>query len=202
MNIHQIDEFCWIKSACPVSAHGIGGRAAGSADCGQTLDSMAVEWTFADGAKATHVIRWLANCFDDCTTFVHGTQRMAQFPGSAHPGPVAIHKDQRAATDNLAWRAKPDEFSAWQNEWNVLLEAIRKDKPHNEAKRAAMSNLADLMGRAAAHSGKVITWEEAMASNFQFCPDIDRLNAESPAPVQADAQGRYPAPVAGKWVEM
>ena len=30
----------------------------------------------------------------------------------------------------------------------------------------------------------------------------DKLTVDSPAPVQADAQGRYPAPVPGKWVEI
>ena len=40
---------------------------------------------------------------------------------------------------------------------------------------------------------KRITWDEAMASNFQFCPNVDALTVNSPAPVQADAQGRYPA---------
>ncbi len=202
MNIHQIDEFCWIKNAYPISAHGVGGRAADSTDCGQTLDSIAVEWTFADGTKATHVVRWLANCFDDCTTYVHGTKCAAQFPGSAHPGPVCIHKDQRMTSDNTSWRAKRDEFSAWQEEWNVLLDAIRQDKPHNEAKRAALSNLADLMGRAAVHSGRIVTWDEMMASNFQFCPNIDQLGGDSPPPVRADEQGRYPAPVPGKWTEV
>ena len=33
MNIHQIDEICWIKDAWPVSAHGIGGRAVNNIDC-------------------------------------------------------------------------------------------------------------------------------------------------------------------------
>jgi hypothetical protein len=28
------------------------------------------------------------------------------------------------------------------------------------------------------------------------------LTVDSPAPVQADDQGRYPAPVPGKWVEV
>lgn len=202
MNIHQIDEFCWIKNAWPVSAHGISGRAANSTDHGQTLDSVAVEWTFADGTKATHTVRWLPNCHDECTTYVHGTKCAAHFPGSAHAGRVLIHKDQRIATDNIAWRAKLDEHSAWQNEWNVLLEAIRKGKPHNEAKQAAFSNMADLMARAAAHTGKIVTWDEMMASSFQFCPNIDSLTETSPAPVQADAQGRYPAPVPGSWVEV
>ena len=93
-------------------------------------------------------------------------------------------------------------MNPWQAEWDVLLSAIRNDQPHNEARRAALSNLGAIMGRAAVHSGKTITWEEALASNFQFCAKVDELNADSPAPVQADAQGRYPAPVPGKTVEI
>ncbi|MEK7784608.1 MAG: hypothetical protein AAB658_04155, partial [Chloroflexota bacterium] len=37
--IHQIDECFWIKDYWPVSAHGVGGRFAGSAGCSQNLDS-------------------------------------------------------------------------------------------------------------------------------------------------------------------
>lgn len=55
---------------------------------------------------------------------------------------------------------------------------------------------------AAVHTGKLITWEEAMASDFQFCPNAEGLTADSPAPVQADARGRYPAPVPGQTVEI
>ena len=46
MNIHQIDEICWIKGQWPVTAHAVGGRAANSADHGQGLDSFSIEWTF------------------------------------------------------------------------------------------------------------------------------------------------------------
>ena len=84
----------------------------------------------------------------------------------------------------------------------MLLDAIRKDRPHNEAKRAALSNLADIMGRAAVHSGKIITWDEAMASNFQWVADIDSMNENTPPPVRCDAQGRYPVPVPGQWSEI
>ena len=202
MDIHQIDEICWIKDAYPVSAHGIGGRAVNSADCSQNLDSFSVEWTFADGTKATDVVRYLPNCHNEFATYVHGTKCAAQFSGSGHAGTVLTYKDQRIAPDNAAWRANPEQFSPWQAEWNALLEAIRNDRPHNEAKRAALSNLADIMGRAAIHSGKLITWDEAMVSNFQFCPNIDSLTNDSAPPVQADAQGRYPVPIPGNWTEI
>lgn len=202
MNIHQIDEICWLKDAYPVTAHGIGGRAANSTDCGQGLDSFTIEWTFPDGTKAYDVVRWLPNCHTEFATFLHGTKCAAQFSGVSHEGVVHTYKDQRCERSNIAWRAPKEPITPWQAEWDNLLDAIRKDKSHNEAKRAALSNLADIMGRAAVHSGKVVTWDEAMASNFQFCPNIDQLTDDSPPPVVEDAQGRYPVPVPGKWTEL
>jgi hypothetical protein len=133
---------------------------------------------------------------------VHGTKCAAQFSGPSHIGTVHTYKDQRCTRDNIAWKAEPEPFTPWEAEWNNLLDAIRKDKPHNEAKRAGLSNLADMMGRAAVHMGKIVTWDEVMASNFQFCPNIDNLTEDSPPPVKEDAQGRYPVPVPGKWIEL
>lgn len=202
MNIHQIDEICWIKDAWPATAHGVGGRAANNTDCGQGLDSFTVEWTFPDGTKALDVVRWLPNCHTDFATYIHGTRCAAQFSGPNHEGTVHIYKDQRCERAHIAWRAPREPVTPWQAEWDDLLQSIRQDRPHNEARRAALANLADLMGRAAVHMGRVITWEEAMASNFQFCPHIDQLTDDSPPPVQADAQGRYPVPVPGEWVEI
>ncbi len=202
MDIHQIDEICWIKDAWPVSAHGISGRAANRTDRGQNLDSFTIEWTFPDGTKAFDIVRWLPNCHTEFATWIHGTKCAAQFSGPVHEGLVHIYKDQRCANDNIAWRAPREPISPWQAEWDVLLDDIRRDRPHNEAKRAALSNLADIMGRAAAHSGKIITWDEAMASNFRFCPAIDSLTDDSAPPIQADSQGQYPVPVPGQWTEI
>ncbi len=202
MNIHQIDEICWLKDAWPVSAHGICGRAADSTDRGQNLDSFTIEWTFPDGTKAYDVVRWLADCHNEFATYLHGTRCAAQFSGNVHEGTVHTYKDQRCANDNIAWRAPRETVTPWQAEWDVLLDAIRQDRPHNEARRAALSNLADIMGRAAAHSGKVVTWDQAMASDFRFCPNIDSLTDDSLPPIQANDQGRYPVPVPGQWTEI
>jgi predicted dehydrogenase len=202
MNIHQIDELCWLKDAWPVTAHGIGGRVANSTDCSQNLDSFTIEWTFADGTKAFDTVRWVPKCHEEFATYIHGTKCAAQFSGSHHLGTVHTYKTQRCSSDNIAWRAPKEEVTPWQAEWNALLEAIRQDKPHNEARRAAQSNLADLMGRAAVHMGRVITWDEMLASTFSFCPSIDQLTADSAPPIVADVQGRYPVPVPGQWVEV
>ena len=58
------------------------------------------------------------------------------------------------------------------------------------------------MGRAAVHTGQIVTWEEMMKSDFQFCDYLDRLNADSPPPVKADANGQFPVPVPGRWKEV
>jgi predicted dehydrogenase len=203
MNIHQIDELCWLKDDWPVSAHGIGGRIANSTDRSQNLDSMSIEWTFADGTKATDCMRWLGgHCHAEFATYVHGTKCAAQFSGQTHRGTVRIYKDQRIHDDNIAWEAPEEKYNPWDAEWNVLLDSIRNDKPQNEAKRAAYSNIADLMGRAAVHSGKIITWDDVMSSNFQFCPDIENMDYDTPPPLQPDAEGYYPVPVPGVWSEV
>ena len=73
---------------------------------------------------------------------------------------------------------------------------------HGVGGRAAESNLTDIMGRAAIHSGKSTTWDQAMASNFQFCPNIDEMDYDTTPPIQPDAAGRYPVPVPGQWSEL
>jgi predicted dehydrogenase len=202
MDIHQIDEICWLKDAYPVSAHGVGGRVANSQDNSQNLDSFSIEWTFADGTKAYDVVRWIPHCYDEFATYVHGTKCAAQFSGPIHLGTVHTYKDQRCSADNIAWKAEDEHYNCWQAEWNDLLDNIHHDRPQNEAKRAALSNLADIMGRAAVHSGKVITWDEAMKSEFRHCPGIDHMTDDSQPPIQPDAQGRYPVPVPGVWSEI
>jgi predicted dehydrogenase len=200
--IHQIDECFWIKDAWPIAAHGVGGRFAGSTDCSQNLDSYSIEYTFADGTKAMVTGRYIPECVSDFATYLHGTKCAAQFSGNIHAPTSQTYKDQRIAAGNVAWKPKKETVNPWQAEWNVLLGAIRNDRPHNEARRAALSNLGAIMGRAAVHTGKIVTWEEAMASKFQFCPDVAKLTADSPAPVRANAEGRYPAPVPGAWKEI
>ena len=200
--IHQVDECCWLMDAWPVSAHGMGGTVPRSTDASQNFDHYAIEYTFPNGAKALVEGRFWANCHNEFATFAHGTRCAGQFSGDIHAATVMIHKDQRIQPENVAWQPPEEKVSPWQAEWDDYLEAIRKDTPYNETERSALSNLVGIMGRAACHSGRIITWEEAKASNFLFCAHIDELNEKSDPPLRPDAEGRYPAPIPGKWSEI
>jgi hypothetical protein len=145
--------------------------------------------------------RYISHTEDDFSTYIHGTKCAAQFSGNIHAPTTHLYKDQRVRADNIAWRPPRETVSPYVQEWNVLLDAIRRDRPHNELPRSAHSNLAAIMGRAAVHMGRTITWDEALASDFQFCKSVE-FTDQSPAPVRADAQGRYPVPVPGAWTEI
>ena len=88
-------------------------------------------------------------------------------------------------------------MNPYRAEWQILMDAIRQDTPHNEGRRAGEANLATLMGRMAVHTGRYVTWDEAMNSNFEYLADIDNMNENTPAPVQAGSDGTYDAPQPG-----
>ncbi len=199
--IHQIDECCWIKDAWPVSVVGMGGRAPNSRDCGQNIDVYSMEYTFADGTKAFCGFRRIDKARDDFATYIHGTKCAAQFSGNVHAATVNMYKDQRIEKGGIAWTPTPDAYSPWQYEWNDFIANIRNDRPHNECKRAVYSDLTTLMGRAACHTGQEVTWDQIMASDFQFCDYLDQLGPDSPVPVKADETGQFPVPVVGQWSE-
>lgn len=200
--IHQIDECCWLMDSWPVSCHGMGGREVGSNDHGQNMDVYSLEYTFADGRKAFCGFRRAMNGHSEFATFVHCAKKAGQFSGNVHAATVHMFKDQRIANDNIEWSPEPDQFSPWVYEWRDFITSIRTDRPHNECRRAVYSDFATLMGRAAAHYNRVVTWDEVFNSQFQFCDYLDELNYDSPAPVQADENGYFPAPVAGQWTEL
>lgn len=199
--IHQIDECCWIKDAWPVSAIGMGGRLPTSTDYGQNLDVYSMEYTFADGTKAFCGFRRMQKTRNDFATYIHGTKCAAQFSGNVHAATVHMFKDQRINKDNISWTPTADAFSPWQYEWNHFIDSIRNDKPHNEARRAAYSDLTTLMGRAACHTGQEVTLDQMMQSRFKFCDYLADLSADSPVPVKADEDGQFPLPLPGQWTE-
>jgi len=197
---HNIDVACWTKGAWPVSAQGMGGRC--YPEAGNLFDHYAVEYTFADGTKLFAFSRHMTGCWETYSDYAHGTKGSAVIMTNLSTPNPRIYKGHRMVDEDLVWKYPQPDCNPYHQEWQVLLDAIRQDKPHNEAKRAAEANLTALMGRMAVHTGQFVTWEQAMNSNFQFVKDIDHMTFDSPAPIQAGPDGIYPCPQPGQTKEL
>jgi hypothetical protein len=108
-----------------------------------------------------------------------------------------IYKSQQMVQDQVVWEYGQPDLNPYRAEWQILVDAIRQDTPHNEGRRAGEANLATLMGRMATHTGRYVTWEEALNSNFEYIADIDKMTENTPAPIQAGPDGMYAAPQPG-----
>jgi predicted dehydrogenase len=196
--IHQIDECSWMKGSWPERAQALGGRHYRGKNVDQNLDTYSVEYTYPDGTKLFYYGRQMPNCHNEFASYAHGAKGSAIISTSAHtPGRVRTFKGHNLTPENQLWAYPQPEKSPYQLEWDDLVEAIRGDKPYNEAQRGAEASLVTSMGRMAAHTGKIITYKEMLECEHEFAPDVDKFAADSPAPVLANADGAYPAPQPG-----
>jgi myo-inositol 2-dehydrogenase / D-chiro-inositol 1-dehydrogenase len=99
--------------------------------------------------------------------------------------------------ENQLWRNQGPGCDHYQREHNLLFEAIRQNKPYNEAERCAKAAMVGILGRMAAESGQEITWEKALASDLELAPGLDKLTWDSDAPVMPDKDGKYPVAMPG-----
>jgi predicted dehydrogenase len=203
--IHHVDHLCWMKDAWPIKAQALGGRhyrqdPDGQPYVDQNFDSYSVEYTFADGAKMYMDGRCINGCNDIYSSYAHGSKGLAIVSKSSDCGfPSSIFKGQNPQRSNLLWTSPnlPDQMDPYTNEWNDLMEAIRNDKPYNEAALGVQASLVSSMGRMAAHTGQEITYDDMLNCEHEFAPDVDKFTANSPAPLLASADGKYPVPMPG-----
>jgi predicted dehydrogenase len=164
----------------------------------QNFDHYSVEYTFADGARLFVNARNMRGCYGQFASYAHGTQGSAVISTEMHrPARCRIYKGQNTVESDLVWAFPQPEPNPYQLEWDHLIDAIRQDKPFNEARRGAEASLAQIMGRMACHTGQVFTWEEALNHTHEFAPNMDKLTVDSPAPLPAGPDGKYPLPQPG-----
>jgi predicted dehydrogenase len=196
--IHNIDECCWIKNAWPVEAQATGGRHYRGNSIDQNFDHYSVEYTFDDGSKLYLDGRTIAGCHNEFASFAHGSKGSAVISTAGHvPSRARIYKGQRQSKSDLVWAYPQPEKNPYQLEWDHLVEAILQDKPYNEVERGTEASLVTAMGRMAAHTGRVITRDEIVNCEHEFAPTVDQLSYDTPAPLLANAEGKYAIPLPG-----
>ncbi len=203
--IHIIDHQGWMKNQWPVKAQALGGRhykvsPDGVAYVDQNFDIYSVEYTYSDGTKFFFDGRCMNGCQEIYTSTLQGSKGMGIASSKGDCGlPSSLYKSQAASPENLIWESKisPEERDPYQNEWNDLVDAIRDDKPYNEVKRGVEASLVSSMGRMAANTGREITFDEMLNCEHEMAPGVESFTMDSPAPLLADATGRYPVPQPG-----
>ena len=185
-HIHNIDIINWVKGGYPVRAQGQGGcEVRKGPDYGEIFDHHFVEFEYEDGTRLSSQCRHIRDCWNSVSEHVVGTN------GSAS---ISSHLIRPKAGPEWSFRERAKD--PYQVEHDVLFDAIRNDKPHNDAEMGAKSTMTAILGRMATYSGQMIEWKEAINSNINLLPERfawDALPKSLP-----DANGLYKLPVPGQ----
>lgn len=93
------------------------------------------------------------------------------------------------------WKYRGPKPNPYQVEHDVLFDAIRNDRPHNEAECGAITTMTAIMGRMATYSGKMVKWDDAIKCNISLAPN--RYAWDGTPSVVPGKDGLYPCAMPG-----
>jgi predicted dehydrogenase len=193
-HVHNIDVINWIKGGYPIRAQGVGGRQSRNKKIhGQIFDHHSVEYEYADGSILSSMCRQNPGTYTNISEHVVGTKGQ----GDLHDGRQGF---TITGVNPWQFRLKQAEIGH-QLEHFDWFDAIRHDKPYNEAEAGAKTTLTAIMGRMATYSGKMVSWDEAMNSRLQLVPD-GPLDWNTVPPIVPDPDGWYPVAMPGSTVAL
>ncbi len=186
-HIHNIDIGNWVKKGHPVKAQGQGGRLVRTGlDHGEIYDHHFVEFEYEDGSRILSQCRHIPDCMNRVSEAFHGTSGTAPSPGELYD----------ASGSAIFRHNSKDDPNPYQVEHDELFAAINAGEfQYADTENGAIATMSSILGRMATYSGKVITWEEAMASDLDLMPEKFAWDADPP--VLPDAEGRYEIPMPG-----
>jgi predicted dehydrogenase len=164
-HVHFLDVCAWaMKNEYPVRAVGLGGRQVRTGpEYGHIYDHFSVVYEYANGARFFSNCRQQVGCKNsDMSAHVMGTKGRAQL--SEKNKGLAIHAGANT------WHYDGPTNEMYQTEHDELFASIRNSKPINNGEYMAKSSLLAIMGRMAAYTGQVITWDMALNSKEDLTP--------------------------------
>jgi myo-inositol 2-dehydrogenase/D-chiro-inositol 1-dehydrogenase len=157
--VHAIDWQAWaMRDAPPERCWAVGGRQtrADLPETGNVFDHFSVTYEYAGGVRAYHMCRHWENTPSDNSALFMGTEGVC----TMQPW------QQTHVIDGVKpWRGAAKSNDMYQREHDLLFKAIRAGSPVNDGVFMSHSTLLGIMGRMAAYTGQVITWEQALNSS-------------------------------------
>jgi predicted dehydrogenase len=186
-HVHDLDVCNWIHGEHPVEAQGMGGRQVRKGpDHGEIFDHHTVEFTYADGVKLFSFSRHMPGCWNSFSEHAHGSKGHASIDGHGTSELFVAGQEPRR------WRRLQD---GHQVEHDHLFAALLAGEPYNEGDYAASSTMTAILGRMATYSGKIVRWDEALASDLDLQPASYAWDATPP--VLPGEDGFYPCAIPG-----
>jgi predicted dehydrogenase len=160
--VHNVDAMVWAFGV-PVRAVATGGRQVRTdALFGHIYDHFTVDYEFANGAHCMLMCRQQNGTDKKVANEFVGTK------GTAFVLPKYYITGAKPWT--LADSVSTDLGNAYVQEHTDFINSIRAGKPLNELKQVTESSVAGILGREAAYTGKLLTYEELMASGQSLMP--------------------------------
>jgi predicted dehydrogenase len=180
-HLHNIDVINWVLQDHPIKAYAMGARFVRTdAEFGNIYDEFCVEFTYASGLKMTSMCRQIDGCTDRI--------------GESVVGALGASNCQTVISGEKPWRMPSGKMrNPYEQEHVDFIESIRAGKPLNEAQQVAESNLAAVMGRESAYSGKEIDWDSALESKLDLCPPKYEFGPLAVAPVPIPGKYKFEA---------
>lgn len=184
--VHNLDRASWVlNDAAPIKCHGLGGRSTLHGErFGSVFDHHSVVYEFPEKVRVYALCRTIPECYNEYSSILLGTK-----------GTCSL-MDKRFEGDN-PWHYEQQDIDGHQAEHNELFKALRAGRTINNGDYMARSTLIAIMGQISCYTGKEVTWEQAMNSDFYFPPGAEEMTPDTQPPVMPDAEGIYPVYVPG-----
>lgn len=187
--VHNLDRAEWaLRETPPIKCHGIGGRSS----CfdrphvyGDVFDHHTVVYHYPKGVRLYALCRTQPGCYNEDSSIIMGSK-----------GTAYVKSGRIVGETN--WRYSGPNVSPYKLEHVAFFKAIREGNPINCGDYMARSTLVAIMGQLSCYSGREITWEEALKSNFYIGPKPEECTWDMAPPVLPDEKGIYPVAIPGK----
>jgi predicted dehydrogenase len=184
--VHNLDRSSWVLgNAVPIKCHGLGGRSTMVEPLyGDVFDHHSVVYEFDKGVRVYAFTRTTAGCYDENSSLISGAK-----------GKASILNCRIWGETNWRWQ---DQCDPYQIEHGRLFAGIRSGNPINCGDYMARSTMIGVMGQLSCYTGKEVTWEQVMASDYAYPPKPEDCHDGMEPPSKPGPNGSYPVPAPGR----
>jgi predicted dehydrogenase len=165
-HVHNLDVFTWFSGLKPVKAVGFGSRQ--RRVTGDQYDNFSIDFTMENGIHLHSMCRQIDGCVDNVSEFIQGSKGVLYLDGKTRINDLA--GNEIWAYDYEAEKANFKQTDPYTLEHINWINLIRAGKSIDQASETAIANMAAIMGRESAYTGKASTWDAMTVSPLDLMP--------------------------------